>query len=162
MTPFQVVTDADLLKATLFNRSSLTECGCWEWRGSKDAHGYAFISRGNKTLRAHRVSYEAHNGPIPDGMVVRHACDTPSCINPNHLLVGTQQDNANDREIRGRRNVWGERVGTAKLTEREVQEIRSSDLSNADLARQHSVDKSNIWAIRAGKSWKHAVAASGL
>lgn len=160
MTEFKVVTNLDLLKYTLFNRTRLAENGCWEWVGSLGSGGYGMISRGNKCCRAHRVSYEAYKGAIPKGMVVRHTCDNPSCINPDHLILGTQRDNVADREARGRRDVKGEQIGTSKLTEKEVLEIKSSLESVSVLADRYGVDKSNIWLIRAGKSWKHLTCAN--
>lgn len=155
MIGFMVVTNLDLLKATLFNRSRLAENGCWEWVGGKGAGGYGCFSVNGKNQKAHRVSYEAYKGKIPKGMVVRHSCDNPACINPDHLNIGTQRDNVADRELRKRRDVKGERVGTSKLTESEVLEIKASDESSSVLAERYGVYKTNIWAIRSGKSWKH-------
>jgi hypothetical protein len=155
MTEFKTVTDLDLLKFTLFNRTRLAENGCWEWVGYFGTGGYGAISQNGKNCRAHRVSYEAYKGTIPKGMVVRHSCDNPACINPDHLSLGTQKDNVADREARGRRDVKGEQIGTAKLTEAEVLEIKTSVESPSILAVRYGVDRSNIWAIRAGKSWKH-------
>ena len=160
MTPFVVVTDSDLLKAKLLNKARLTDVGCWEWTGAKDGRGYGQVNRGNKTLRAHRVSYEAYHGQIPSGMVVRHSCDNPSCINPDHLCHGTVQDNVMDRELRGRRDVRGEQVGTAKLTEADVLDIRSSSLIGTELAKKYSISPSTISLIKTGKSWKHVMEAS--
>ena len=154
MTPFVVVTDSDLLKAKLLNKARLTDAGCWEWAGTKRG-GYGMLSHGNKTVSAHRVAYAAYHGPIPAGMVVRHTCDNPSCINPDHLCHGTQQDNVMDREARGRRDVKGEQIGTAKLTEADVLAIKASTNSASELAHEYGVHKTNIWAIRSGKSWRH-------
>lgn len=156
MTKFQTVTDADLIKATLFNRSRLHEGGCWVWvRGQRAKYGLFAIK--GKTYGAHRVSYEAFKGSIPRGMVVRHACDNPSCINPDHLSLGTQADNVRDRTERGRgQKLKGEQIGTAKLTAAQVREIRASvSLSLREIADKYGIDKSNAWSIRAGKSWKH-------
>ena len=155
MTEFKTVTDLDLLKFTLFNRTRLAENGCWEWVGYFGAGGYGAMSRGGKNCSAHRISYEAYKGPIPKGMVVRHSCDNPACINPDHLSIGTQKDNMADRDARGRRDVKGEQIGTAKLTETEVLEIKASSESLVTLAARYGVDRSNIWQIRSGKSWKH-------
>lgn len=159
--PFQTITDQDLLKARLFNRARLAESGCWIWVGSKDASGYGLMSVNGKTARAHRISCGAFNGQVPDGMVVRHSCDNPSCINPAHLGVGTQQQNVADREARGRRDVRGEQVGTAKLSVSDVVAIRNSKLSLSVLAKMYGVDKSNIWTVRSGKSWAHVGNATG-
>jgi hypothetical protein len=152
---FRVVTELDVLKTHLFSKCRLTDTGCWEWIGAKDAHGYGFVNRGNRTWRAHRISYEAYIGPIPDGLHVLHSCDNPSCISPNHLSVGTAKQNMAEREARGRRDVKGEQIGTSKLTAHDVREIRASSLSLDELAEKYGVHRTNVWAIRARKSWKH-------
>lgn len=159
MTKFQTVTDTDLTKAILFNRSRLHESGCWVWARTKRA-GYGLMQHGKRTTSAHRVSYEVFKGSIPRGMVVRHACDNPSCINPDHLSLGTQADNMRDRTARGRgHKLKGEQIGTSKLTVAQVREIKSSvGRSLAELAKQYGVDKSSIGFIRAGKAWKHVIA----
>ena len=157
--PFLIVTDADMLRYRLYNSARLDETGCWVWAGARDAHGYGMLSINNNTRRAHRVAYEAFCEEIPQGMVICHSCDNPSCINPAHLRVGTQADNVADREARGRRDVKGAKIGTSKLTEAQALEIKASSAPTAELARYYGVDKSNIWAIRSGKSWKHLNAA---
>jgi hypothetical protein len=155
MTSFKPTSDLDLLKATLFNRSRLSESGCWIWVGSRGPNGYGMMSRNSKTVRVHRVSCEAYHGPIPDGMSVLHSCDNPSCINPDHLRVGTHQENVAEREERNRRDVKGEQIGTSKLTSREVLEIKASVLSGVELARKYEVSTSTISLIRTGRSWVH-------
>jgi hypothetical protein len=71
---------------------------CWEWTGSKDIRGYGRISTkaGMSPAKAHRISWEIHYGKIPHGLNVLHACDNPSCVNPNHLMIGSQQANTID------------------------------------------------------------------
>lgn len=77
--------------------------GCWIWIGRTSTNGYGRIGIGrNKQYAAHRVSWEHYRGPIPAGMIVCHKCDTPLCINPNHLFIGTHADNARDRDRKGR------------------------------------------------------------
>jgi hypothetical protein len=158
MAEFTVVTDLQLLKFTLMNRCRLAENGCWEWVGGRNS-GYGQIQTKLSSKRgAHQVSYEAHHGKIPEGQVVRHTCDNPSCINPDHLILGTQADNVADREARGRRkDINGEQIGTARLTAEQVLEIRASDKSLTQLARQYNVHKTTISLIRSGKSWKHLI-----
>ena len=75
---------------------------CWPWNGVCDQHGYGRIHFMSSKVKAHRVSYEMMNGPIPDGLLVRHTCDNPNCVNPKHLCVGTQKDNMRDASDRGR------------------------------------------------------------
>ena len=77
---------------------------CWIWGGVKDQHGYGRVHFMTNKIKAHRVSYEMRFGPIPDGNIIRHKCDNPSCVNPNHLEPGTQKDNAVDMSKRGRLN----------------------------------------------------------
>jgi HNH endonuclease len=84
---------------------TITPAGCWEWNGKRNKYNYGrFTAKGlgiSETM-AHRVMYEFFIGPIPDGLLVRHKCDNPPCVNPAHLLVGTYQDNVNDMMERGR------------------------------------------------------------
>lgn len=79
--------------------------GCWLWTGST-SKGYGQLSTwgGEQNYKAHRLAWELMNGPVPDGLVVRHKCDNPRCVNPSHLEVGTQKDNSMDTSRRGRLN----------------------------------------------------------
>ena len=78
--------------------------GCWVWRGKilKPGMGYGLASQHAKWQLAHRLSYKTFVGPIPDGMQVLHRCDTPACVNPDHLYLGTQADNMKDMTAKGR------------------------------------------------------------
>lgn len=76
--------------------------GCWVWKGTKNRKGYGQISVDGRHERTHRVAYRLTYGEIPEGMVVRHRCDNPPCINPDHLEVGTSADNSRDMVERGR------------------------------------------------------------
>lgn len=133
---------------------------CWIWNGSK-AHkrgGYGQISNGrNNVLKAHRVSYEYFNGEIPNGLIVRHICDNPPCINPKHLLVGTTKDNARDAIERSRAThqvMSGEMCPASKLTWEQVLEIRSSKESYGKLSKKYNVSKTAIANIIKNKVWK--------
>lgn len=75
------------------------ETPCWRWRGKSK---YGTVWRDGRNHFVHRVSYELHYGPIPLGMFVCHHCDTPGCIRPTHLFLGTQQDNIRDAVAKGR------------------------------------------------------------
>lgn len=127
--------------------------GCWLWTGTISVSGgYGIISYKGKVFRAHVVSYEACNGPVPQGLCVCHKCDVPSCINPSHLFLGTHKDNMDDRDRKGR-TPRGEKSATSKLTEKQVLLIKKSNDRRLDLAAKFNVTPSNIGAIRRGKSW---------
>ncbi len=96
---------------------------CWIWLGNIDLEGYGRVQFNLKTVKAHRFSYEMFVGRIPDGLLVCHHCDNPSCVRPEHLFVGTQKDNHRDCEIKGR-HAKGEKNGRAKITKVEAGEIR--------------------------------------
>ena len=132
---------------------------CWLWTGSLSSHfAQARLSYKNKTLLAYRVSYELHKGTIPKGKIIRHMCDNPSCVNPEHLEIGTQADNVKDMIDRGRAKYppvkHGSQHPRAKLTEDQVAEIRQSSETGVELARRFNVSTSAISVIRNNKKWK--------
>ena len=133
----------------------VTETGCWEWRGSRISAGYGQLEVKGKGLRAHRVAYETWVSPIPEGMVVRHKCDNPPCINPDHLELGTQKDNGQDMASRGR-STSGDKNVRAKLTWEKVREIRSlaGAASQSELARRFEVNPSVISNIIRNRTWR--------
>lgn len=81
---------------------TVTESGCWEYNGYQHPLGYGFVYSGGQTWQAHRAAYTAWVGPIADGLFVCHSCDNRICINPEHLWLGTNQDNMDDMKKKGR------------------------------------------------------------
>lgn len=78
---------------------------CWVWTGARDSGRFQygiFAAAGRTLVKAHRFSYELHQGAIPDGMVICHRCDNPPCVRPDHLFAGTQKDNIHDMDAKGR------------------------------------------------------------
>jgi hypothetical protein len=127
--------------------------GCWEWTGAKH-RGYGVTRYDSKCWGAHRLAYTVWCGAIPTGMSVCHRCDNPSCCNPLHLWLGTEKDNAVDRNNK-QRNARGDKIHQSKLLPKDVLEIRASSLSVSNLAKQYGIAPQNIRAIQKRQSWKH-------
>jgi len=144
---------------------------CWMWTGAKDRQGYGTIiihGRRSKRIRAHRLSWIMAHGDIDPSVIVCHHCDTPSCVNPNHLFVGSKGDNNKDKVSKGR-HAFGERHGMASLTKEQVEEIRSRCItykpsgaarfkgvrpnSSRALAIEFGVSHVQIRRIVRGKGW---------
>lgn len=108
----------------LWSRILKTSSGCWEWQGYRMPAGYGQIGIDGRVDVTHRVAWSIANGKkIPAGLVVRHKCDNPPCINPAHLELGTHADNVQDAVDRGR-VARGFRLPHTRLTEDDVREIR--------------------------------------
>jgi len=132
--------------------------GCWIWKKSIDKKGYGRIG----DIRAHRYSYEKFKGEIPIGMCVCHNCpggDNTACVNPEHLWLGTQEENIKDKGPKGRQGK-GEQQGNSKLKEFEVLEIKEKlklGISTVDLASEYKVSHGLIGHIKHGRAWKHLI-----
>lgn len=153
---------ARISPAEAFKKYAVKSDGCWSWVGTVDQHGYGQISNGrNKSrLKAHRVSYELHKGPIPKGLHVCHSCDNPNCVNPDHLWVGSAKDNARDRAAKGRsgpRHVAGEKNPAAIIRADMVPLIRLSSMHGIPqpaIAAACGVSRAAISKIVNQKNWK--------
>lgn len=145
------------LKERLYARITITE-HCWIWTGYKDPNGYGRINVKNKPLLAHRLSWIVHHGAIPEGMNVLHHCDNPICVRPDHLFLGSQDDNIQDAIKKGRDDyglLRGEKHGCAKLNNAQVLEIRNSNETGVFLAKKYNVSTTTISDITKRKIWKH-------
>jgi hypothetical protein len=123
--------------------------GCWIWIGYLDKAGYGRIQRGKRNLAAHRLSFELHFGSIPDGLCVCHRCDNPACVHPDHLFLGTHQDNMEDSRKKGRK--------AKKLTllrVRLMRDLRAQGASLKSLARKFNVSGVTVSTTASGKNWK--------
>lgn len=143
---------------------------CWVWKGYRMPSGYGTFQpdpvRGR--MLVHRFIDEHERGQIPDGVVVMHTCDNPSCVNPDHLRRGTQADNLADMREK-RRHVdppvtIGMKHHSNKLSDSEVMEIyrrRASGENGKSLAREYGVSDAMVYDIANGKKWKHLTQKGG-
>lgn len=147
-----------------FDKVALTadDSKCWEWVGGKRRNGYGRFSitmSANKDISfiATRISYFLHYKIDPKGYLVCHNCDNPSCVNPNHLFLGSHKDNTNDMRKKGRMySTKGEAHGQSKLTHSIVEEIKQAYYkgeSQTSLAVKHNVYQSVISRIVNNKAW---------
>lgn len=154
---FSSLTD---LKFDFYSNIIKKETGCWEWQAGKTKAGYGQYSLNKKVLYAHRLSWELSNKEIPKGMHVLHSCDNPSCINPDHLFIGTQKDNMRDKINKGRSNLpFGIRSGVSKLTEEQVTKIRTlyntGKYSHRTLGIMFAISNRNVSSITRYETWRH-------
>lgn len=120
-----IMPAANTLKSVLQKMVPDPMTGCWLWTGHVNKKGYGSVSYKGRQWQAHRLIYTLLKGPIPEGMVLMHSCDTPACINPSHLQPGTDKENAWDRERKHRRKVpKGEKNWSAGVTDKQADEVR--------------------------------------
>ena len=140
--------------------------GCWLWRNPDPSNGYGKFSYQGQVMGAHRVSWLIHYGDISDGLWVLHKCDTPACVNPDHLFLGTHDDNMADMTAKHRGRYQqhpetvtkGEQHGNAKLTENDVREIRrlrANGTPRQTVAQMFGISQSNVKQITARTAWAH-------
>jgi len=143
-----------------FAKITKQEDGCWMWTGYRGRGGYGQFVVNRVNMKAHRVSFIQHKGEIPEGLLICHTCDTPGCVNPEHLFAGTCKDNMDDMRAKGRdrqADQKGAKNNASKLTEEDVLKVvellptRNNKQISEDL--QHRVSHSMVSRIRLGKSW---------
>jgi hypothetical protein len=144
---------------------TITDAGCWEYQGYKCPMGYGKFRIDKRTYRAHRVSYAYHAGIEPGELLVCHKCDNPCCINPDHLFLGTDKDNARDKAMKGRcapQN--GEHNPRALINKPLVLDIVyriQAGHTNKRIAESLPISHSQVSMIRLGKSWREVTREAG-
>lgn len=132
----------------------IPESGCWIWIRGADKCGYGKTFVNGRHQGAHRASYMAFKGEIPQGLEVLHSCDTPACCNPDHLRVGTHKENSGDRAKRNRgARLAGDLNPSSRLDIQTVRLIRAHEGSHSSAARRFGVCISTAHSIRTNKSW---------
>lgn len=146
----------------------LANDGCWIWQGSPaGSNGYGRIMVDGVNIQAHRYSYIKHIGEIPDGVYVLHKCDTPLCVNPNHLFLGSHQDNSDDKVKKNRQANGlrlskaqnnqircGEKNVNSKLKSENVISIFKDERPQRVIAKDYNVTQTLINSIKKQRSWK--------
>lgn len=127
------------------------ENGCWLWNAARRTTGYGVFSFNGKPVTASRVSFILYHGVDPEGLFVCHKCDNPLCVNPDHLFLGTNKDNVEDRKLKGRP---AGRYST--LTEERYNEIKQfieshPNLSLREIARRLGESRSAVQRISKNK-----------
>ena len=173
------------MKHLILNRIKKLNSGCWIWQGYLDKDGYGKLQINNKRDRAHRWSYKIFKKDVSKDILICHHCDNPSCVNPNHLFSGTQKDNMQDAVKKNRMSCGekhfskinpqlvsrgkkhskimkkvsakGEKHCRAKLTEKQIKEIRRlcQFKGNKEISELFDVSRSLIEKIKYRKIWKH-------
>ncbi len=135
---------------------------CWEWTRSLNTQGYGQMNVGGNPYLAHRIVYELTYNQIPYKLCVLHSCDNPKCCNPEHLFIGSRDDNNKDKKNKGRSyhpNHKGELNQTSKLTCKDIKEIRNlystGKYTQKELGNMFGVVRQNIGKIINHKRWKH-------
>lgn len=145
-------------KERFFARVGKLDSGCWIWLASLNTGYGQFRLDTGKIILAHRYSYLIHKGNPIDGLVVMHTCDNPKCVNPDHLVLGTQAENIRDMHVKGRakkRGLIGVDHSMSKLDDGKVLEIRASTESVMALSKKFNVSRAVIYDVLSRKTWRH-------
>lgn len=132
---------------------------CWNWVGYFTTRNYGQLNFQGRKMRAHRASWVVHNGAIPEGLSVCHRCDNPSCVNPNHLFLGTQLDNMADAAAKKRfPDRKGVKCNSSKLIDADIPQIfqlhKQGEVPRK-IAFRYSVGRATIQRVLSRKAWSH-------
>jgi hypothetical protein len=150
----------ETLRERLFRNFEENDRGCWLWKGGKVYAGYGSVRLSGRNLLAHRAMWLCLKGDIPGSKIVCHTCDTPGCINPDHLFLGTYADNTADMVNKGRQGeqLKGESNPRHKLSAEQVKEIRylrQEGFSWSALEEKFGVCRGTLQRIVKFRTWKH-------
>jgi hypothetical protein len=137
-----------------WTKTALGTNGCIVWNAAKNEQGYGRFNYNGKNRHAHTVAYEITKEKVPNGYILMHSCDNPSCVNPDHLTVGTKAQNNLDMRNKGRARPPLNHVTRAKLTREQVEEIRTSPLGCRRLGKKYGVVPATIKKARRRVTWQ--------
>jgi len=143
----------ETLRGRILSRSEPDARGCWIWFGTYSGPYGRLGLEG-----AHRVSFRVFRGPVTPGLYVCHRCDVPACVNPDHLFLGTPDENMQDKKRKGRSACGSRNGGGTKLHERDVPIIRAllaGGMSQASIGSRFGVSHRVIGRIGQGRTWRH-------
>lgn len=155
----KAISEEEVLQRYLVN-----ENGCHIFQGIIHSRGYGVVSQKSKTYRAHRFFYEKKKGAIPKGLYVRHLCHEKSCVNPDHLELGTQLENMQDM-VRAGRQAKGDKIANHKVGDRnaaakldwvkvdQIRLMRANGYKLKDIASVYGISEATVSVICSGKSW---------
>lgn len=150
------------LACAILSKTEVRQEGCWPWTGSQvSAAGYGYMAYKKRHYLAHRAAWIVANGrEIPPKGCICHSCDNPNCVNPEHLWLGTHQDNRDDMLAKGRGRLRSPPIGAAnpaaKLTDEQVAFIKSTPCprgTQKEWAVEFGVDRNTIYRIQRGRGW---------
>lgn len=130
---------------------------CWLWVGKTLCRGYGQFSIAGKQLYTHRIAWLLERGELPAHLILCHDCDTPACVRPDHLFVGTTLDNARDREAKGRGRSRGASNPMAKYTAwhaLQAKKLRAEGLSFKEISKRLNMNKTTAYYMATGEQWK--------
>lgn len=150
------ITSEPTIKRFWAKTDKETAAPCWLWNGAKDKYGYGVVRINKRNYLTHKVAWMiANNQLIPKGQVIRHTCHKRNCVNPEHLITGSQLNNIDDR-VKSNRSARGEQNGRTKLTQRDIRMIKvlkGLGWTETDIAQLLDVSRSAVANVLHNRSW---------